>query len=274
MCDSRFQFAYLIKYTCGTEEKNEAKLLQTTQKDTVEVVEEDHKNLKISSQKFLDQQRKKKNPGQLIREVSQTEMDWNLLGLPYVYTTCTYIHLSTHEAADRCTILKTQRKRGRRLDRTHDPRAIDCRSDFRDNGLACRTFTDNQETLIRDYNTSQYALDRVHAFNVRPPELMAFDQLVSYTKWFQPVTFQKRTMEFKLPEELAECPLIDGAFRQVKFVSSTLQEVHDYLVEADRKMQAREEAGQQASADSYLPPSVRISWESLSIFHLLCVQLA
>jgi hypothetical protein len=259
MCDTRFQFAYLIKYTCGTEEKSEAKVFYTSDKKVVEVVGQDIKNLKISSQKYLDDQQKKKNPGPLIREISETEMVWVLLGFPYVYTTCTYIHVSTHDAGNRTTILKTKRGTARNMDRTSNPVAVECRKEFRGNDEQ-RCFTKNQEALIRDFDTNQFVPDKVHGFSVRPPELMVFDRLVDYTKWFQPVAFKKKTMEFSLPQSLADSPLLDGCFRHVKMVSSTVQEVHDYLVDLESKVADwPADAERPPFPDTYLSPSVSVT---------------
>jgi hypothetical protein len=241
-CDSKFQFSYLVKYSVGTEEKNEAKLIHTAAKNVVEVVEREQKHLKISSQKFLHEQERKKNPEPLIREISQTEIDLVLLCLRYVSTTCVFIHLPTMEAADRTIILKTGRRSGRMLDRTQEPKGMECRSDFAHAGgmFRRRHFTTNQIITIRDFESGQYVEDRVHKFNVRPPELMCIDSLVQYTKWCQSVPFRTKESEFRLPPELDRSPLLDGGFRQIKFVSSSLLEVRDYLVEADRKLRTWE----------------------------------
>jgi hypothetical protein len=262
-CDTRFLFSYVIKYSCGTEEKSEAKLLHTADKDVVEVVEMEQKHLKISSQKFLHDQERKKNSAPLISEISQPEIDFVLLGFTYVKTTCDFIHVPTMEAADRTTMIKTGRGQGRNLDRTHNKRALECRSHFDAIGgrFRRRNFTGNQVVTIRDFDTGQYAMDKVHAFNVRPPELMVINSLVDYSEWCHAVPFHVKGTEYKLPEELAESPLLDGGFRQVKFVSSSLRDVREYLVLADAKIRAWKRQGRVG------PPPFPASYLLPMVFH-------
>lgn len=256
LCDSRFLFSYVIKYSCGTEEKNEAHLIHTADKNTVEVVEMEQKHLKISSQKFLHDQERKKNPAPLIRKISQAEMEFFSLGFLYVYTTCVFLHVATMEAADRTTIIKGRRPTGRRLDRTHDVKAIECRAHLNRVTQFQRSFTPSQIATIRDFDSGQYVMDKVHAFSVRPPELRVIDSLVDYTEWCHAVPFHTKLMDYEVPTALGESPLLDGGFRQVKFVSSCIRDVRDYLVEAQEKIDGWQGVWPPPFPGYYLQPKV------------------
>ena len=258
MCDVRFLIAYLIKYTSGTEEKNEAKLLYTGDKKSVEVVDMEQKHLKITSQKMLDDKRKKANPEPLIREVSQTEMDWNLLSHPYVFETCCYIHVNTREAADRCTLIKERSRQGRPLDRTHQPRGIECRSDLNRITQSKRMFTKSQHVLIRDFDTGKYSIDKIQSFNIRPPELMAVDMPGCYALYFHTKSFDQKNSEWRVhPDDITQSPLIDGAFRQVKFVHSTLDDLNEWLEQRQTEIENARARNQRPKIPaSFLEPQV------------------
>ena len=52
-----------------------------------------------------------------------------------------------------------------------------------------RLFTDHHVAHIEDYLKSRYCLHPTSALNIRPRELMLFDELVLYSKWFVSVGY-------------------------------------------------------------------------------------
>jgi hypothetical protein len=221
--DARFMLSYLIKYVSGAEEKKEVTFEKTKEKNVVKVVEGEILNKKITSQKILADKRKEDKNSPLIREIGQTEILWFLLGFAYVITTCKFIHIPAYEAADRSVILK--RRKERRIDTNHEILPISCRSDMTDE---LRKFTANQKVMIREQASGQFAMDSVMAHSIRPPELMPIDWLIGYSTYFVHSRFNLRR-EQKLPDELRQCPWIDGAGRQIKVRAKYLPTVIEQL---------------------------------------------
>lgn len=223
--------AYLIKYNAGKEEFPVVHFRSTRELQLVEADVQPLQNQKINSQKRLaDEERKKdeKKGIPLVREISQTEMDWVNLDLEYKLVTAKFIHIQTFEAAERTTIVKRQEFRPR-SDGIQDIKALAIRDyepgvgGFNPITDYQRRFTLNQEILIRDISSGKFSLDKVTAFSVRPPELRCVGNPKEYFLCFEFRPFRAGKLK-KLPSSpLSACPWVDGAGRQVRVGQNQLR---------------------------------------------------
>jgi hypothetical protein len=81
---------------------------------------------------------------------------------------------------------------------------------------------------VKDINNSAYALDRITSFGVRPPELSSIDSLPDFLRWTNNKWYKFKDFE-KLPDDLLECPWIDGRGRQVRILVEYLDDVQKFL---------------------------------------------
>ena len=93
-----------------------------------------------------------------------------------------------------------------------------------------RRFTNSQEYHIKDYSEQKFTLDRTSAFSVRPPELVPFNELIKFTKYFTRVPVPKRKPDEVYDVDHVNCvPICDGSGAKVQFVQRYLCEAREYL---------------------------------------------
>uniref|UniRef100_UPI00358E8AEA uncharacterized protein n=1 Tax=Myxine glutinosa TaxID=7769 RepID=UPI00358E8AEA len=217
LCDTRFQVAYVCKYAAGVDEKRQADFKSTSSSsedmphDTVDVRLGDLSNTKTSGQTM-----KTTKPGgeHMAKEIGLPEMMWHSLRLPFITTNVEYTHVSTQAPEYRSAV--TKRRGGQHVDDIAGgagaaggtPEAVQARR-----GLpAWRQFTYNQTIVIQQLLDGYYYLDSTWKFSVRPPELMLFDDLHSYSRWF----CMKTCKRYDIDADLASCPWISGNTQRIR----------------------------------------------------------
>jgi hypothetical protein len=70
-------------------------------------------------------------------------------------------------------------------------------------------FSDEQKMFIKEYMHSKSVVDRTSRFNIRPPELIIFDNLLLFYKFFVRES-KKFPKEKELTQEIQSRPWVDG----------------------------------------------------------------
>jgi hypothetical protein len=190
-CDRRFSVSYLAKYTVGKEPRKKTIIKAT--KNPEEVVAEPSLfasvNEKLHSvQKRLKEEQKKvkKEQQHNILEVAMTEMIWFMCNFRYTHSNCSFVHINTLPPEYRATYRQsftintppsTHLNPGA-VGRDIDPNRS--RAGFDD----WRRFTPQQVQHAREYVSSNLCYGSTESFNIRPPELRAFDSLQLFTETF------------------------------------------------------------------------------------------
>jgi hypothetical protein len=84
-----------------------------------------------------------------------------------------------------------------------------------------------QQLAMPDYTSGSYYLDVTTAFSLRPPELVIFDKLELYAKWFCFKSRGKR--RYSVDIDLSLCLWVDGAGRQVRLRHAHVSSACEYL---------------------------------------------
>ena len=185
---------------------------------------EAHANEKITSCSKIASAKEKANP-HLGREICLSEIEWFDLGLPYTWCTAQFVHVSTLPVENRVAVLRSSNVSAslRPADGSRIP-AVDGRIEAK--LPAWRLFTGSQRVHVEDYIRSPYSHDATSSFNVRPPELLIFNNLQLYCECFVVIGTQKPTFE----AELASQMWLDGLSRVVKIRSCSVDKAITFLV--------------------------------------------
>jgi hypothetical protein len=183
MCDRKFQVSYLVKYISGKEEHQLVDVSGTKEMTEVQVRTEEHGHEKITScQKILE--KKEQKSAHHGREICLAEVVWFVLGFPYTYCTAEFVHVPTLPLENRVGVLRKPGRNSRVVAEaaSDDNPAVSGRVAA---GLPdWRLFTTSQQVHIEDYRRSPYWCDATSSFNVRPAELLMFDDLQVYCECF------------------------------------------------------------------------------------------
>jgi len=118
------------------------------------------------------------------REICLAEVVWFLLGLPYTHCNADFVHVATVPLENRAGVLRQYKKMPKVLsaESTDDVEAVCGRliADLPE----WRRLSADQLAHVDDYRTSPYWCDVTSSFNVRPPELVFFDDLQLYAECF------------------------------------------------------------------------------------------
>ena len=210
--DQKFQVNYLCKYIAGVEEHRLVEVTGTKDISEVKVTTEDHAHEKITGCKKILSQKEEKKPHHG-REVSLTEVVWFALGLPYTYCNANFVHVPTLPLENRVGVLRHSRSISTT---SRDDSAVTGRVTA---GLPeWRQFTANQEVHIEDYRRSPYWCDATSSFNIRPPELLFFNDLQLYCECFVIVGRQPCSFNNDLGSQL----WFDGLSRRVLLRSCSI----------------------------------------------------
>jgi AAA domain len=191
----------------------------------VNVRTEDHANEKITT--CGRQQAKKEAAKQhLGREVSLAEVIWFVLGFRYTFCTCDFVHISTLPLENRSAVLQSSwQKTASRPQTAKDLKAV---VDRRSQGLpAWRLFTDNQVAHVEDYLKSPYYIDMTSSFNIRPPEMLFFQDLSLYSECF--VVVGKQPCSFT--DDLRTQLWYDALSRRIKLRAASVAKATAYVME-------------------------------------------
>ena len=174
ICDEYLSARYIAKYAAGIEERADARVDPISFKD-IKVNSKGITNVKISGTKIKSKSTDKKTIVQIIPLV---ETIWWLLGFNYVYTSVTFVHLSTHEKTERAAIVKRNAKRQSNSELPSHVTKISTLS-------SARQFTQSQLLLLRDYLSSELLNCKMSVFSGRPPALLFVDNPQTYFTWFK-----------------------------------------------------------------------------------------
>ena len=178
MCDCHFQVSYLVKYVAGEEEHQLTEVTGSKSIEDAKVTTEEHAHEKITNCRRIVMEKEKSHQHQG-REVSLAEVVWFVLGFRYCYCTASFVHLPTLPLAHRAAVLKFPK--GNACSATaHEKRVAACLPEW-------RQLTASQQAHSDEVKKSSFSLDATSAFNIRPLELLVFDDLQFYHECFVPV---------------------------------------------------------------------------------------
>ncbi|CAG0901954.1 unnamed protein product [Cyprideis torosa] len=192
-CDRRFSTSYLVKYNVGKEPRKKTNFKAT--KDPKEVIAETshffslNEKLQSVKNRIKDEQKKmKKEQQQNILEVAMTEMVWFLCGFAYTHSNASFVHINTLPPEYRATYKQSLKFNHPSTSPHLDPGAVgnDIDPNHGRTGLPIwRQFTKEQVQHAREYNNSNLCYGATEKFNVRPPELLAFNSIQIFTETFK-----------------------------------------------------------------------------------------
>ena len=213
MCDKKFQVSYLVKYVAGKEEHQLVNVAGTAEITEVTITTEEHAHEKITNCGRLVATKERKNPHQG-REISLAEVVWFNLGFTYTYCTADFVHVPTVPLENRIGVLHKHSQSSAVTSASKVLTTVELRSAA--SLPRWRQFTDSQLAHMEDYSKSPYCLDTTSAFNIRPPELLIFDELAVYSEMFIAIGKQNTI----ITAEVSVQPWFDGASRRIKIKSS------------------------------------------------------
>ena len=217
--DRRFQVAYVCKYAAGVQEHKEATVSRTTDGGTVTVDVQNRETIKKTGPAGASSL---KPSTSLAREIGQAEMTWYALGLPFIVTDTIYTDVSTLAPEYRSAVVRHRQSVAVVDGGGEDPIPVQRRRQL----PAWRQFTPSQVVFMHQYIDNIYHLDTTWRYSLQPPELMLFDTLQMYCKWF--VRGRKcRTYEAAIT--LADCLWIDGTGHRLFLRQRYIADAADYI---------------------------------------------
>ena len=215
MCDSHFQTSYLLSYISGSDEHRLLSVSGSKNIKEVLIRTEEHAHEKIASCRKIVKEKEAKNP-HLGREVSLAEVVWFVLGFQYTYCTANFVSV--------CTLPLDNRAAVRRQTNNHtgvSPAQARISAGF----PPWRQFTISQIAHMEEHFNSAFCIDRTSGFNLRPPELLVFDDLQFYNECFVAL----KCRHSRLSADVAAQPFEDGAGRLVKIYSCSVSQCISFL---------------------------------------------
>jgi hypothetical protein len=222
MCDRKFQVNYLVKYISGKEEHQVVNVAATKDMTEVGLTTEGHAHEKITGCNLVNKTKEGANTG---REICLAELVWFLLGLPYTYCNAEFAQVSTLPLESRVGV----RRQFKRVSKLLSGECVDDIGAVRGRLIAglpdWRRFSDDQLVHIEDYRTSPYWCDLTSSFNVRPPELVMFDDLQLYCECFVADGTQECDFEVDVGKQL----WLDGLSRRILLRSCSVRKAVDFV---------------------------------------------
>jgi hypothetical protein len=224
MCDRKFQVSYLVKYISGKEEHQLVDVAASKDMTQVTLHTQPHAHEKITHcQQIMANKRQKSST--FGREICLAEVVWFLLDLPYTYCNAEFVHVATVPLETRVGIFQRLRNESKHLlgETTDDIPPV--RGRVEANLPDWRLFTCSQLAHIEDYRRSPYWCDLTSSFNVRPPELLFFDNLQVYSECF----VIKSSQESHFYSDAGNQPWFDGLSRRIFLRSSSVDKAVDFV---------------------------------------------
>jgi Helitron helicase-like domain at N-terminus/PIF1-like helicase len=220
MCDRKFQTSYLVKYISGKEEHQLADVKASKTITEVTMNTQPHAHEKITGcQKLMS--RKMKAGSQMAREICLAEIVWFVLGLPYTYCNAEFVHVPTLPLENRVGILRQNKNASRsstdNISAQHGRIAA--------NLPAWRLLSREQLAHVEDYIKSPYWTDVTSSFNVRPPELVLFDDLQLYSECFVNAGVQRCSFV----SDVSCQPWFDGLSRRILLRSCSVEKAVSFV---------------------------------------------
>ena len=211
-CDKTFCVRYVAKYAAATDEKKNATLAQDNEKrdNVVRISHDGLVNEKINSAKYAyNKQKNAKNSVKPIaKQIGLTEMYWFLLDHEYVKSDFKTKYVNCHSFENRSTPLKRSNNIYKKnLNRNGEMQTVVTR-----NGALWRRFKNGAKLHTKDTVEGVLILDPAVAFDIRPPELIAVDNLHDYTQWFD----SESIIKFDYKPEIDAGPLTNGIGNVIK----------------------------------------------------------
>jgi len=224
MCDRKFQVSYLVKYVAGKEEHQLVDVAGTKDVTEAKITTEEHGHEKITNCKKL-LSAKEKQSAHLGREISLAEVVWFLLGFPYTYCTSDFISVGTLPLEHRVGILRCAKQKNPVLASSNTDVLPVVAGRVKAKLPDWRCFSTGQLVHIEDYRKSPYWCDATSSFNIRPPELLFFDNLQLYCECFVVVGTQDCHFESEVADQL----WFDGLSRRVLLRSCSVEKAVDFV---------------------------------------------
>jgi hypothetical protein len=253
MCDRRFQVSYLIKYATKSESHAFAQAKGQKNLGHLSMEREPVRNLsfKTDARAEMKQKSKRKSKEALAREVAYSEILWQVHQFDYVRTNVEFIHVSTQSPESRSQMLKFAHRQ------STDSTAIQVPHFIERSGLDAQ-FTEEQRMFIHEYKTSKYVIDKTSRFNVRPPELNVFDNLLLFYKLFV-LTKKRFPSGSKLSIDLTSRVWVDGLGGVWKLRKTMINLAIHFLEE---KAQAGFRMASRLLTDIFLPLRLEMQTET------------
>ncbi|CAG0890579.1 unnamed protein product [Cyprideis torosa] len=227
-CDVRFRSSYLVKYNVGKEPRKKTNLKAT--KDPKEVIAETSRffslNEKLQSVKnrIKDEKKQmKKEEQQNVLEVAMTEMVWFLCGFAYTHSNASFVHINTLPPEYRATYKQSLKFNHPSTSPHFDPGAVGNEIDPNRGrtGLPIwRQFTQEQTQHAREYHSSNLCYGATERFNIRPPELLLFNNIQLFTETF----IMKGTVTEPPTADVKASQWIDALGRRYKIRDNGLED--------------------------------------------------
>jgi predicted GIY-YIG superfamily endonuclease len=197
ICTSHGTTRYVVKYVIKIDECNYVVMSCKKGEEGLKAEQVFLHNTKISSsaineKKRLDASRHSNKPRG--RAVAVTEMQQIILGKPQVFCSMEFIRVPSLPLGERpgCERKPPEDKFN---DLVADGKVQGSKDSFNfmvpivkfriDHCALCRQHTDSQVMMLEDQMVSRVTLDRVFIFGVRPPELLPFDKMEWYFRYFE-----------------------------------------------------------------------------------------
>ena len=151
-------------------------------------------------------------------------MIWYCLRLPYVVSSCDFVHASIKPPECRAAAVKITVRNLSRAPRNGGggmPITVTDRLPFAE----WRHFSDSQARLISNYECSRFYLDQTRAFSISPPQFTIVPELELYLRWFTWKSDAKATLD----ADLQQAYWLDGAKRCVGIRQAHVADVTNYF---------------------------------------------
>ena len=205
-----------MKYIAGKEEHQLVDIAGSKDITSLSVNTSEHAHEKINQPNRILHEKETKNPHHG-REISLAEVVWFILGFPYTHCTADFVLVPTLPLENRAAV--------RRYGAVSSNVLHAVASRISANLPPWRLFTPSQQAHLEEYINSSYHIDNTSAFNLRPPELLIFDDLQQYNECFIPVSTRKITIS----ENIAAYPWMDGGGRIIKLRSCSIAKCISHL---------------------------------------------
>lgn len=144
--------------------------------------------------------------------------------MPYTFCTASFVHAPTLPLENRVGIMHCKKASQHVYDATADT-LLTVQQRVDQDMPVWRRFTEGQVAHIEDFIKSPYVLDAASAFNLRPPELLFFNDYQLYTECFVAV----RTQSTVCCNDVASQPWMDGASRLIKLQACSIGKALDFV---------------------------------------------
>ena len=178
----RFSCSYLTSYAGKSEEHADGRITTASGGKAFRLRTEGIQNKSLASVKFtLDVERKNNRNVKNIRcqFLAITESVFWLFGEPYVFHNMNFIHIQNVPIEKRFVVQKKSPINKRTTVNSQNFR------DFVEGLPNFRKLTYHQKVLLEDSNNSLEVLDKMSAFNLRPPELLCVANVKQYYCFFE-----------------------------------------------------------------------------------------